>query len=230
MPFGLTGVTKVAGGNTFSLALKSDGSVVVWGDAADGKTIFPDDATQVTGIALGTDHALVLRSDLIPAQVARLDQDNVFTGKVGIGRVAATNPLEVQGNASKTTAGNWLANSDRRIKDEIQPLTGALETMDKVRLVDFRYTDDYRANHPGIDDKRYLNVIAQEFAEVFPDHVQSSGEKLPDGSEILQVDTYPLTIYSAAAVQELNRENEALKKRIADQEERLRRLEEAVSK
>ena len=47
-------------------------------------------------------------------------------------------------------------------------------------------------------------MIAQEFRAVFPDHVQSSGEKLPDGSEILQVDTYPLTIYSAAAIQELN--------------------------
>ena len=230
VPFGLTGVTKVTGGNTFSMALKSDGSVVVWGDAADGKTLIPDDATQVTGIAAGTDHALVLRTDLIPAQVARLDQDNVFAGKIGIGRVAATNELEVQGNASKTTAGNWLANSDRRIKDEIQPLTGALETLDKVRLVDFRYTDEYRAKHPGIDDKRYLNVIAQEFAEVFPDHVQSSGEKLPDGSEILQVDTYPLTIYSAAAVQELHRENERLKTQLADQEQRLRRLERAVSK
>ena len=78
--------------------------------------------------------------------------------------------------------------------------------------MDFRYTDDYRAAHPGIEDKRYLNVIAQEFAKVFPDDVKSSGEKLPDGSPILQVDTYPLTIYSAAAVQELHRENEALKK------------------
>lgn len=100
------------------------------------------------------------------------------------------------------------------------------------RLVDFKYTDDYRAAHPGIADKRYLNVIAQEFARVFPDHVQSSGEKLPDGSSILQVDTYPLTIYSAAAVQELHRqlrtENDALKKQLADQEERLKRLEASM--
>ncbi len=33
---------------------------------------------------------------------------------------------------------------------------------------------------------------------------QTIREKLPDGSDILQVDTYPLTIYSAAAIQELN--------------------------
>ena len=91
--------------------------------------------------AAGENHALALRADLIPAQVARLDQDNVLTGKLGIKRTAATNALEVEGHASKTTASNWLANSDRRIKTEITPLTGALETLDRVRLVDFRYTE-----------------------------------------------------------------------------------------
>ena len=60
---------------------------------------------------------------------------------------------------------------------------------------------------------------------MFPEHVSGSGEFLPDGSEILQVDTYPLTIYSAAAVQELHRENEALKSKLAEQELRLRKLE-----
>ena len=229
-PDGLTGVIKVAGGYAFSMALKSDGTIVTWGDNTDGQTTIPGGTNQITAIAAGASHALALRSDLISAQVARLDQDNVFTEKVGIGRVAAANALEVEGNASKSTAGNWAANSDRRIKSEIQPLTGALEKLDQVRLVDFRYTPEYRAAHPGIPDVRYLNVVAQEFAEVFPDHVKSSGERLPDGSEILQVDTYPLTIYSAAAVQELHRENEALKKKLADQEGRLRRLEEALNK
>ncbi len=46
--------------------------------------------------------------------------------------------------------------------------------------------------------------------------MQSSGERLPDGSgaEILQVDTYPITIYTSVAVQELAAENETLRKRI----------------
>ena len=96
--------------------------------------------------------------------------------------------------------------------------------------MEFRYTPEYLAAHPGSDDRRYLNVIAQEFQRVFPEHVQNSGEKMPDGSPILQVDTYPLTIYSAAAVQELHRENRALKQTIAAQEERLRKLEAALTK
>ena len=155
-------------------------------------------------------------------------------GKVGLGRIPSANRLEVEGNASKTTAGDWLANSDRRIKEDIQPVTDALDTLSKVRLVDFRYTPDYRTAHPGIEDRRYLNVVAQEFAEVFPGHVKSSGETLPDGSPILQVDTYPLTIYSAAAVQELNEklgsEVEKLRKENAALKTRLEEADAAVQK
>ena len=228
VPPGLTGVSKVAGGYAYSLALKNDGTLIAWGDNTDGQTIIPAAAVNVTAIAAGPSHALALRADLIPAQVARLDQDNVFTGKVGIRRAPAANTLEVEGQASKTTAGNWLANSDRRIKDKVKPITGAVEKLSKVRLVDFNYTPDYIAAHPGIEDKRYLNVIAQEFAEVFPEDVKSSGETLPDGSPILQVDTYPLTIYSAAAVQELAKENAALKKQLSDQESRLKKLEALI--
>lgn len=105
-------------------------------------------------------------------------------GKVGIGgRAPAANALEVEGNASKTAAGSWLANSDRRIKEDIQPIGHALETLDKVRLVDFRYTEDYRAAHPGIDERRYLNVVAQEFAEVFPEHVKAVARSSPTAAK-----------------------------------------------
>jgi hypothetical protein len=221
-----SGVVRIAAGDTFSMALKSDGAVVVWGfaDVENPVTTVPAGATQVAQIAAGGEHALALRSDTVTVQFARLDD----LGRLGILRAPATNALEVGGNASKSTAGNWLANSDRRIKTDIEPITGALETLARVRLVDFRYTPSYLAAHPDIQDRYYPNVIAQEFAGVFPDDVKSSGETLPDGSPILQVDTYPLTIYTAAAVQELQRENEALKKQLADQELRLRKLEEAV--
>ena len=236
-PVGLSGVSKVAAGSNYSMALKTDGTLVTWPSAANTNPIrtIPVNTTQITSIAAGYFHALALRSELIPAQLARLDQDNVFTGKVAIGLTPGTNALEVNGNASKSSAGAWLSNSDRRIKADIESISGALETLDQVRLVDFRYSDDYLAAHPEIEDRRYPNVIAQEFAQVFPDDVKSSGETLPDGSEILQVDTYPLTIYSAAAVQELHRENQQqhgenllLRGKIAGLEERLRKIEESL--
>jgi len=134
---------------------------------------------------------------------------NLASGNVGIGRTPAANRLEVGGEASKATAGNWLANSDARIKTDVETITNALDKLSAVRLVQFRYTDDYRATHPDVEDRKYLNVVAQEFQKIFPEEVKRSGEKLASGDDILQVDTYPLTIYSAAAIQELNRKLEA---------------------
>ena len=222
-----SGVVQIAAGDTYSMALKADGTIVTWGFRAveNPVTVVPEGTTQVTQIAAGGDHALALRADSVPAQLARLDS----AGRLGIGRTPLLNALEVEGNASKSTAGSWLANSDRRIKADIASITGALDKLDQVRLVDFRYTDEYLAAHPGIEDRRYPNVIAQEFQKVFPDDVKGSGETLPDGSEILQVDTYALTIYSAAAVQELHRENRELKNKLAEQEQRLRQLERALT-
>jgi Chaperone of endosialidase len=157
---------------------------------------------------------------------------NFGSGRVGIGRNPATNRLEVAGEASKATAGNWLANSDARIKTGVQTVTNALDKLSRVRLVQFRYTDDYRAAHPGVADRDYLNVVAQEFQKVFPEDVKRSGEKLANGDDILQVDTYPLTIYSAAAVQELNqklvKELEQKETEITELKQRLDALERTI--
>jgi len=147
---------------------------------------------------------------------------------VGVNRFASTNAFEVEGNASKTTAGSWLANSDARIKQDIHPIEGAIEKLNQVSLVSFRYTDQYLKEHPSIGTRKYMNVVAQEFAKVFPEYVQSSGDKLPDGSNILQVDTYPLTIYSAAAVQELSRKLEQKETEITELKSQLSELSELV--
>jgi|GEM_PF-865209 len=200
----------IDGGKWHSTALADDGSLVNWGSGAD---VPPSDGTYIA-VAAGGNQSVAIRSDAVAFEV----------GMVGVGRVPYSNALEVEGDASKSTAGSWLANSDRRIKTDIQPVTEALETLNQVRLVSFEYTDDYKAKHAGIGEGRYLNVIAQEFAQVFPDHVKGSGERLPDGSEILQVDTYPLTIYSAAAIQELRSEKDAEIKALRERIERLESL------
>lgn len=137
--------------------------------------------------------------------------------------------LNVEGNAVKSTAGSWKANSDGRIKQDITPVEHALDTLAKLRPVTFRYSDAYRGEHKGIADQRYYNVIAQEFAQVFPDAVQGSGEYLPGAAktaanEILQVDTYPALITTVAAVQELAAENAALKAQLKQLGERLDQL------
>jgi hypothetical protein len=149
-------------------------------------------------------------------------------GLVGLGRTPGVNHLEIEGNASKTAAGAWLANSDVRIKEDIEPVESALDTLDRVRLVSFRYTDEYRQAHPSIEDRRYVNVVAQEFRGVFPDDVSGSGEKLSDGHEILQVDVHPLTIYSAAAIQELHQRMKSKDAEIQDLKQAVAELKTLV--
>jgi hypothetical protein len=154
---------------------------------------------------------------------------NISATQMGIGRDAEANVLEVEGDASKTTAGDWLANSDRRIKRDIRPVTQALEVIGRLRPVAFRYTDEYRQAHPSIEDRVYYNVIAQQFAEVFPEAVKEGCDKLPGGDSILQVDTYPATIHAIAAVQELNEAMTQKDAKIAELERRLNQLTERVN-
>jgi len=160
-------------------------------------------------------------------------------GLVGVGRNPVGNAFEVQGNASKLTAGDWLANSDARIKTDVQSVDHAVERLLQLRPVSFRYTDDYLERHSAIKDVTYYNVIAQEYAKVFPDAVQPSGEHLPGHPEsgdqaLLQVDFHPAVVTTVAAVQELaarlnqsEEENEQLRAALHRLDARLQTLEEA---
>ncbi|MCB9853337.1 MAG: tail fiber domain-containing protein [Phycisphaerales bacterium] len=218
---------SISAGSVYTLQLTA-----APGSAAGVKWLFKSNNPYPDGMGDGQanrDHTFVVYRRHSEQETPLLYAD-VLSTNVGIGREPTTNKFEVEGDASKTTAGAWLANSDRRIKTNIETIGSALDTLDRVRLVSFEYTDDYKKSHPGVGDGRYLNVIAQEFAEVFPDHVKGSGERLPDGSEILQVDTYPLTIYSAAAVQELHKQMRAKDAEIESLNQRIDRLESLVGK
>jgi len=71
VPAGLSGVTAIAAGNNFypfpsfhSLALKSDGTVVGWGDiTGEGVATPPAGLSNVVAIATGNAHSLALKSD-----------------------------------------------------------------------------------------------------------------------------------------------------------------------
>ncbi len=129
-------------------------------------------------------------------------------GLVGIGRTPTTNKLEVEGDASKTVAGLWLANSDRRIKERICTIEGALGTIGRLRPVEFYYNEAYREANPSVLDKPYFGFIAQEFQEVFPDSVKT------DGEGYLQMDSYAVIPYLARAVQELSHKVQVLEKQL----------------
>src|SRR5262245_55469815 len=59
-----SGVTAIAAGTGHTVALKADGSVVVWGDNSSGQTTVPVAAQSgVTAIAAGTGHTVALKAD-----------------------------------------------------------------------------------------------------------------------------------------------------------------------
>jgi hypothetical protein len=143
------------------------------------------------------------------------------SSRVGIGRFPYSQALEVEGSASKTVAGEWLANSDAAIKTDIRTITNALETLANLRPVRFRYNEAFKTKHPTIVDRDYCNYIAQEFQEVFPECVETDGEGL------LMIDTYNTQPYLVRAVQELSDklesledENESLRQRVTELEAR----------
>ncbi len=217
----VSGGTIFAGTNTFTKLLMASGSsnapAIAFTNSPAAGLFNP--GTNILGLATSGTNRIYIAAD----------------GKVGIGRTPTANLLEVEGTASKASSGQWLANSDARIKTDVQNLDHALETIERVRPVSFNYTDEYRAAHPSIEDKKYYNVIAQEFARVFPDSVKESGEML-DGKPILQVDVHPAAIYAIAAIQELHGMLKAkdddlakLKEQNTALEKRLQTLEKVVN-
>src|ERR1017187_7144269 len=63
VPSNLTEVVAIAAGNSYSLALKDDGTVVAWGQNSYGQTNIPPGLENVVAIASGEGHNLALRGD-----------------------------------------------------------------------------------------------------------------------------------------------------------------------
>ena len=94
-----------------------------------------------------------------------------FNGKVGISRNPGTNNLEVNGTASKSSSGDWLANSDARLKKNITPLPSenVLQKLLQLKGVTYEWNDDKTGNKrpEGIQ----YGFTAQNIQEVYPELV-----------------------------------------------------------
>jgi hypothetical protein len=129
-------------------------------------------------------------------------------------------------------SSSWNTTSDRRIKTEVRTVTSALDRIRALRPVSYRFTPEYLGEHPGITDQRRLSVVAQEYAEVFPNAVTAGDEYVPgaektEANRIRQVDLHPAMVTTVAAVQELAAQLEALRERIDELEAENRALRSA---
>jgi hypothetical protein len=88
--------------------------------------------------------------------------------KVGIGREAATNRLEVEGEASKSTPGEWLANSDARLKKQVQPLNSddMLAKMLLLQGISYQWNDTQTGIVRPVETQ--YGFSAQNIQQVFP--------------------------------------------------------------
>jgi hypothetical protein len=127
-------------------------------------------------------------------------------------RTPTTNALEVNGNASKTVAGGFLANSDSRLKKDIATISPneALDKILKLRGVTYHWNDDKTGTTRP--ENLQIGFIAQEIAEVFPDKVTE------DNLGYLQTaygDYDPIVFQAIKAlndkIENLEKENAALK-------------------
>ncbi len=125
-------------------------------------------------------------------------------GNVGIGRTASTNILEVEGTASKAAAGNWLANSDARLKKNIRALD-THEMLDKLlslQGIRYQWADDQTGMQrpEGIQ----YGFTAQNIQAVFPTLVSE------DQQGYLQTAYGTYDAMTVEAIRALNRKLEKL--------------------
>ena len=188
-------------------------------EGSSGTGLFGGGSKYSLAIGTKSDHAISFHTSGKALPRLFIDKD----GKVGVGRLPSTNVFEVDGEASKATAGSWLVNSDARIKRDVERIA-TREALDKVmalRPVSYAYVDAYRHKHPSVDRReRWVSFIAQEYAAIFPDAVVETKDVLEDAhgnvlaSNILQVDVHDATIHLVAALQEQQKQIEALRLRV----------------
>jgi hypothetical protein len=100
------------------------------------------------------------------------------TGYVGIGTSSPSHILHITAQG-RSTSSSWATSSDRRVKTNIQPLAGGLDTILRLNPVTFEYIPEYRIGKSGLDGKQ-RGFIAQEVEAVMPEMVKVIDEKFGD--------------------------------------------------
>jgi len=126
--------------------------------------------------------SLAALSDVDPADDWIVSGVNMYpipaVTNVGIGTASPTERLHVDGNivaSGNITAGTGLCScSDRRLKKNIEPISGALNKVTQLRGVDFRWrADEFPEMKFG--EEAQIGLIAQEVGEVLPEVVVTNG-------------------------------------------------------
>ena len=163
-----------------------------------------------------------------------------FGGNVGIGTTMPADRLHVAGDIRigtgstgcvKDADGTVIAggcSSDARFKRDITPFPKLLDQLVRLQPVHFYWrTTEYPDKAFG--ESRSFGLVAQDVEQVLPELVTEDAK----GFKVVRYNKLPLLMLQGIKElktdnDSLKRENDALKQRVAEQEARLRRLEEKL--
>jgi hypothetical protein len=187
--------TAIAAGYGHSLAIRSDGTLIGWGQNNHGQIDVPSGT--FTAVVAGAIHSLAIRNNQT----------------LSYGLLLATD------SAAKPGSNTWTIWSDRRLKKNITPLSGALDHLLQLRGVTFNWMDP--ASQGGITGTQ-MGLIADEVQRVFPQWVGRD----PKGYQTLTVGGFEAL--TAEALRELREEKdceiEDLKSQISDLKEMVKEI------
>jgi hypothetical protein len=139
-----------------------------------------------------------------------------YNGSVGIGTTALSTSfkLDVAGNIRCVAL---TQTSSREFKQDIAPLTDALDSVMKLRGVSYRWNDKAPSDVQG---KRDIGFIADEMNDVLPDIVAKDDAGKPVG-----IDYGKVAAVEVEAIKQLKAENDKVKADNADLKARLEKIE-----
>jgi hypothetical protein len=112
--------------------------------------------------------------------------------------------------SNSTSAAAFFAGSDRRIKENITPMSGALDKVVGLNPCTFNFKQDGNKSE---------GFIAQELNQTFPQLVYRTddglGDTVPEGTEYWSVNTQGLIPFLVSAIKDQQAQIEALTSRIA---------------
>jgi len=221
--FYATGTTLVSGSSQISYTGLSSIPTNIVSSSSDTSTI---DITisngVISAVAIG---GIVSGSSQVNADTitnfdtnvkAKLDADGVHSGsnqvvqfsKVGIGTASdATYELKVSGDIGATGDVVAYISSDRRLKDNITPISSPLEKINKLSGNSFEWNEEKQHIYKGKD----YGVVAQEVQEIFPELVQERE------TGYLAVKYEKLVAVLIEGIKELDKEVKELKSKLEEQ-------------
>ena len=215
------GLTRIRVNANGGIALGGNSTIIGAGNTYVAGKLGVGDNTPNARLDIDSDsgeNPMVVRADGIAALVVEDDASVSVVNTLSVNTDANSHNFAVGviGTAAKPGGGGWSVFSDKRLKKNITPIIGSLETISALRPVSFEYTEK---DHFSYVEGFQMGFIAQEVQQVLPQWIgeNSDGYLYIDhaGYEALVVDAIQeLRAEKDQQINDLKEENEILRARL----------------